>query len=872
MAVAIDGGSDAVTEVAQAVRCMSTTSDSTLKLLSALLGKDNRHDSPNEHLPTTMRKTCMNNAVPPRASNSKRPGSLRETEKASKIIRIHEELNKIPSELSSAKKLALATHTFNATLKTLSALSKDDSSQQMMGPKHNDDTPQRNPILANTSPNKRESSSVPDPKFKGTISKHHDGLQNLFTTIKCARTSLESLYDLRQQQDLSADDTQLELGNLILVAKLRKLHYIPQALSLARELDVGMKRRVKHEPNKIATGIECPDLDLEHTDVPSEHLLTWNTFDCGPNLLKLVADLKITGVQLLITSSVPDSVISALTPTFPYGPFRIIMRLHDTGVLDITGAAKHMTALSQALIESSENSKATEPSVILLLRLFSLEAKVQALVFSNRLGSAETKIWQQVSRFVKTCTESKCSPSRRIFLLYKACLDRIVSAFSSMDVRDSALKHKSMLPPSVSSHLIKLGKHAGLWAEALDLARLSSAPAVRTSTFDTLRNACEVAGISLQVVSLDAKEQLKDVVTFIEALKASSECTSSQEDELLCHLASLRKAAVHVIDLEARGSQTSKRFELAQTCVRACYTITRYVSSCLMAQHAPSVRRSAAVEQDRGSVLATNSSVCATALQTIKICSVALTHHFSDWSETEEAIASACSILKVVRQYHDAARKGPLGDTIASCFVQASNLFWSHYVASDSFSKCQEARDLLVQSINVLQELDLSMQIKGAMGKKLKRLASLYINNGELKSARDVFETLLKLHAASGTAQMVSELAAKWSLQRTWGGEKGDLASLSRSIRSYVKLSLRMAEDHFFDDAILPANIRIALMEKQLAEVLTLQVCPDSDCLIESLLKTSAGNSLLGDSIFSKAQSPLYGHAALMPPHRLRSV
>jgi separase len=819
----------------------STTTALTLRLLRALLGLDGPIDPASNPISKTS-NDATNSATAvkrvPAKTSSKSTKPVKSRGPAKVVIYT---IPQTSAPLSTnAQKLALATETFNKTLKSLSNAAR---SRKTAGAAPNN-TPvpnsypprlgqtQNSRPLHETSPNRRcEPPSV--QKLKQTLNVNA-GLPDpgLVTTAECALTALDCLRSL-EKTDNRAQDLQLERGSLILLESLNTLMLPDLAVQEIHKL----RARLDHKIRIGAGSSAFPQGTISRQRSHSSHAAVQTLcFDAMPNsedLCNLVISFQkqvLKTVSYLSPSAVGQPLIETLQLGCKHGPYNIILQSYKFNVLSREKASLHLQALAQVVCSfyCPTSRKAAggglSPETAFQLQLAALEIQTGSWNLTQPRLDLERSVWAPFNRIVKRFCQTSGTTKMEQYHRVRDGLQSLKRAMRTNSTT-ATLCDETELPGSVSEHIAKLAQDCGCHADSIYLLQRSLQASNDTQGLASIICRCNIATLRLQTFSDNPRAALAAVEEALASLKGSLKGSARELETMLLHGVRLRKAAVDTIWKLDKSVDFAPLVDI-QAKLRCCsikviFAVLNFVSRYI---GRPSVDPGASPEQMEcfyQKVRLARSIAETTMYNTLTAARSAVDNSASTWAETDLALNDCLALARILDQPREQIAELDTPQTTSSVFLKVSNIYWSQFLRSRETTG--DPADLLVllkNSIHVLEDRPEPERRVGFLEVKYEQMASVYVDLHKFDKAREALCVAIAIHVSSRPFQDVIKTASLHSMRCTWDSETSVIFAFGKTLTAFVKLHFSSHEVKqrgagFYDDETLSIDERIALLQRQ---------------------------------------------------------
>jgi separase len=848
-----------IDSVLRAVSSVDTCSTSTLKLLRALLGSD-------ETDVTHFEKTVVVGATDKR--QIRKGGTARLTKNGkpqidTKLIVL--ECPDVPIQcLPKSKQLALATTTFNKTLKNLGGAVKAKQSarinpsaslrsplKETQGRANDDSKPAAKKIASSS----RSKSTLPErPRNVPPLASAQADSCVLRMTVGCARASLQCLRKLRKEDTARKEaDIHLENGQLMLVSKLGSLGYLAEAieetLALRTALDHVLDNRRRSSTDKSYPGIspcysslaDC----IEFVDLGIDGKSTELLISFQAQVLKLIAADK--------KSQVDDECLRLLSPASAKSPCQMVLRSVDRGFLSREKAALHLRSLSQITLSIcpliSNGAEGTRPGpgsarTEFQMQCLALQFRCRWWHFAHHHPDFDKELWTPFKHSVVSLSRRAGQTQKADVMLVKSSLEQLLDLCKQLN---SASSNASSIRPNYAV-LNMLHSMVASVSSAEDASGLFNSLEGLCDDLHGLPAAihhCRLASTTLSDVTARSEFLTSRLDDALKSLEGPLRGTSTEMNELFVQASKIRKAAaVRLAAISESSGPTLLHSDcakdLARVFVKVIFSVLHFYARCLHPQNGsdsmtPS-KRSQSVQElataAHGSVRSALAAVHS-----------AIPKAFVDWKPCAEALADCLSIANLP---DDSASETTAADAVDECtpttFVRVSNIYWLRYLKQKEMgTNSHDLLSTLRHSIEILQSRSLSEKKLGFFAIKIEKTAALYIELKRLDEARQALASAADFYIKSGALSTAAQRSQHGTGRVMRGAIDSPEFALGRLLDAHAKLLLQNQTEtrskRFVDSTELGAVERGLLLERQFVALGQHRV-PE---ILRALLKEVAG-------------------------------
>lgn len=830
-----------VQTVLETTKSIDTCSASTLRLLRALLGFEDPLSDASEGKLTTK-------------SASQKPRSIKGAPKYEKNSHTRVDANftilncpEAPIQcLPRDKRLALATNTFNRTLKNLGDAVKR---KQSLSSKNSGVT--RSPLKerqgriasvarATSKPailNQRLPSKSPElHRQRAYSTPPSDDHPGYLATAECATTSLQCLRQLKATDSVTGEqERQLEQGALVLVAKLQGLGFVASAVQETLNIRTNLEHVLRRQQETSKNGTK------------QERYLSYNLLvDCvefaefGKDAMtfRLVTAFQAQVLQLIAVdekSSIDESLRQRLSPTNPKSPCHIALRGAELGWVSEEKAALQLHSLSQSLLSicsgpssgaSKKHTRHVCPTAQFQLQCLALQMRCHWWHFAHHQPDTDKEVWAPFHRFVVLLRRKAGQTTKVHFLMVKHCLDNLLDLVLSTQNESGSGIPTRQPSPIVITALQNMAEATGSTEDSLDLLNGLKSLCGNLSGVPAAVYQCKLANALLLDGASETRSIIPTLETAVNGLESPLRGTTTQLMSLLSQTSRLRKAAAMRLAAIDEHLPTTKSHDdshslltsiLMRTIFGALHFVVRYVSLKLQVEdHSDCALKSS--QTGRCSAVIARQSL-KSALAAVKSNVV---QEYVCWELCCAALADCLSISKVLlnEKCPTITNANVNTEEIPTTFVKVSNLFWSWYLKQKDLSaQTSDLVSALNRSIEALESRSPAEAMTAFLDVKCERAAVLYAELKQFDSARRVLSTAINAHIQVGTLSVVSRKALTQSSQQIWAEDDSSELRLGRVLSAHARLLLTCRPESsslsFFDKAELKPDERALVLEKQ---------------------------------------------------------
>lgn len=867
--------------VVETTKSIDTCTASTLRLLKALLGfsdgSPDGSESASATKPTEQKRTKTVGPSRPVKNSTKR------TDAKITILACPE----VPSQpLPRNKRLALATDTFNRTLKNLGDALK---AKQSHGYKKS--TAERSP-LKETQGRARAVSTISKPpapdryrqqrspellRDTGSCTPHFSESPCLIATAECARTSLRCLRQLKSEDAGNKElDTQLEQAALVLISKLQGLGLIVLAIEETLRLRKALDNALRSQPGGPRNGKKL----YENTDFSSlADCIEFSGCEAYPKAFGLITSFQSQVLQLIAVQKrtlTDKDILQRLNPARSGTPCYMVLFGAERGWISPEKAAIQLHSLSQSVLSfcplpATGASKLPlthgSPEAQFQLQCLALQMRCHWWNFANHQSDIDKEIWIPFHRFMLLLRQRVGKTTRAHFLLVKESLDELLSLLSKTWHEPKSQISGIRPTPSVISALQAIAEATGSTEDALYLIQILDNSTTDLSGLQAALYHCKLATAILLGSGSSNEACISTLEKVLGVLDNPLKGTATELSELLLQAARLRKAAVSRLTAinENRKStelEAQDRSYLSSACIRIIFgvlhMVVRYVDFKPRGGGVAGSPPTKYTQISQQSELVARHSV-RNALAGVQLC---LSHEPVGWERCMTALSDCLSVAeKLKEKSQDTSKTKSDTDGLSTAFVKVSNMYWSWYLKQKDMGACRsDLLRILRGSIEALEGRTSSEKKIGFLAIKCEKAAIMYMEAKQFQEARQVLATAIAAHIQAEVLSTATTRTFTESPRQIWGEADCPEFLLGRVLSGYARLLIKHQCDSssafFYDRPELKADERALLLERQFAALREISVPED----LHSRLKDVAQTVL---SLYTEDSHPL---------HRLRFI
>lgn len=699
-------------------------------------------------------------------------------------------------------------------------------------------------------------------------------MQETFTGLRaqaeCARIAFASLRSLQARAEFSkAPHLQLESGMSALIARLITLKIDDLAV---KELRI-LRRRL--ECSKKSANESAKEARSETSSEKLADMLKFSTPVTQGQCLILVVATQLQVLRILALRRDPNQIESALhylRIDAPCSPANLIQRQINPdspepctkAILQLESLAQTLTALcpnssSREDHKGSKIAKTLNPHCALEYHLLALQVRSQEWELSGHLADIDEEIIEPFAKCMAAFRRRSTSDVNVRYDTATKALDLVISTFGRLkEFHDEKLCF-------VYQTLADMALEAGQHSEAIQWMKKSKEGAALSSVSQTQLCTlyCRLATVHIRISNLFPCDGLLDSLeTASQCLEGNLQGQSTQLDDLLAAVASLRRSAFSVfqnLHRESDTARTSRKPDVENKCsniVLLCVRfLLRYIGSGFSRDG--SDRTTTRREQRLQLAGQTAYPIIESAATMARLSSKA---DLGCWTKLEGGLQDCVSIALSLEEANDSSKlPSPEKQQRVSPFVSLSNAYWFRYIyLRHNAGDIKASRRYLRTAIDLLTNRSSSEKVNGYLVTKLEKYGQLCETLRSYDEASQAYYNALRVEVESGRVSMAAKAADMKSIPGVLECD-GELECLFRIVLAYPRVAMKANDQGgkmqvFFDTAELNAGERGMLLEYQLIAALsTLPAQGSSSTLSREF--TSVGKTLL--SLYAEDTFPV---------------
>lgn len=819
-----------------------TTTAPTLKLLRALLGSDIRSNTES----SSKAEFGIEIDVSSRTSTKTKAQHARvgKPRTASKVA-IYTTPDVCPALLSTPQKLALATETFNKTLKTLSNAARSrhalhSVARQTPNPVASPsklDRAKSNGPLRECSPN-RQSKALPSKpsREKGHILEHLSEAE-FVATAECAQTSLNCLRDLRKE-DSKNQDLQLERGSLMLAGSLQALEIrelaVQELYTLWRQLDFRIAGSLNGSVNGRCNG-SGPDC---RSSGALPETIRFDNMPETADLCDLIVSFQrqvLKTCALLGSIAINQCMVNNLQLGSKHGPYATIVQGYKSNLLSSEKAAGHFQALSQILFTLCPMGRPAyppaagqgpTPKIVFDLQSKALEFRCSLWALDKSRIDLERNIWVPFRSIAARLYTDTAKPNANTFRHIQEVFHSLKSTLSSIVIGATG-GGEFNVPISIAEWLAKMAQDCDSPADSMYLLQRPLQASNNLGNIQSTIYHCDIAAVRLQNVLDKPSAAFTAADEALALLRGPMKGSAREMEDMLLHGVRLRKAAVDTLSAisksEALAPLVEIHVKLQLCCTRILFTFLSFVLRFIGPLPSMNSPDTYGGEHFLQKIRHAKSIAETTISNTLIIAKLFVDSSTPAWSETSIAIQDCITLASVLEEAEALIDRDGKHRSVSPTPLKVSNLYWSRYLrCRENGTAAKELLALLNSSTEVLQNRTGPERRLGFLAIKFERIAAHYSDAQRYVEAREALRHAISDQVTSKPFQDMVEHRTTVSLHRSWSDDRSTLFPLGRMLNSYAKLvglsqEVTKLDDEFYDNDTLSTDERAAILSKQLA-------------------------------------------------------
>ena len=675
-----------------------------------------------------------------------------------------------------------------------------------------------------------------------------------------------------------------------LIGKLLALGFDDIAL---RELRI-LKRRLEASkatsPGQGTAASADICKDEEKSDPKTETLgdmLRFRNISARGQLLSLIITTQLQVLKILASRRDPSATETALRHlklSVPHSPANLIrQQLSSDAPGSEERVARQLESLAHALIalcptnsveDDTPHAPASNisPNITFQIQVLALQIRATWWQISGHQSDIAREIVGPFARCLtilngrsKSTKAEKYEIANNAFETVKDCIERVKG------FREEVLCLTYQL-------LAEFAQESSQHSKAIHWVRKARecAPESAFSRAQLCNLKCRLTSLELQSPDSDPSDKLIIMLRdAAKSLEGDLQGESTELDELLLAVASLRRAAFSVFQGSYRSSTTKDKTAqpaLVYECRRIVLLCARFLVRYIGSGNSQEGNEKTVVRRDQRRRMAARF-----AIPTIE--SVAAMARLSADSEAEiwnpleiglqDCFRLASSIADPSTNEDRAASEE---NRASSLFLPISNVYWYRYQRlKQGPTDCKSCSKYLQLSIELIRNRPLCEKLAGSLPLKLEKFGRLCEDTQDYEKAADSYEEALRIELDSGLLRTASEAAAIQSTPNVFEPES-ELLPLSRKLSVYLRAALKARDQGsrrraFYDVDGLSASERGILLERQLVSLMSILSVQSPTPTIYSTLN-DIGVSLL--SIYEHNKFPVRRLRVVV--HLLRSL
>ena len=795
---------------------IATTTALTLNLLRAILGLGPEHPS---H--TTSQQTLQatgKNGARKQVPTAPKQKPKRPADRKPPTFEIYESPGPAVQPLQPQEMRKLATNTFNAVLRNLTAAAKTSKDEQTRNMAATPDRRIGGAPLQDCSPNRQ---MPPSPAKRQDSLPKLSGNTRADLTADCALSCLAALTGSAGAKSGEPDARTEELlnrGSLILIDKLVSLRLGRQAVEAIEFLKsrLTLEKQPRKGPDFITAETERGDIGtLCQISIDGD---SRTVFEAATSLQSQILRLALTEGMAAITSS----LVECLAPTNMAGPCGLILKGLETNHISKLKANQQLRTLAQTIINmcsDNQQQMTLQPhfNTIFELRAAALKIRAHALHLQSNTQDWVKDIWNLFARYLKKYMDTSAAHMTEAFEIAH-------TKYESLQILLDTVTGQSNPDYLVDDILGEMATQADLITEGLRHLRRLSAESPHRDDVSAALLACRIATLQLREKILDVPLLLSDLKQAVEALKNFPKNSMANIKDVVLHTTRLRRACSRFITrMETtveNGRQAQDSDKLLTSTMMAVYGIQNLLLSHLRSLGA--LKRKCTAANEEIDITRALISAAEKAYGITKgIAKLRQASSSQLWHETDSALQDALLMVEAIQKCPMLSELScETTGLLSSCQQDVSAIYWFW------FGKTQMEQDLGLdelqlasRSISALVSCSNQIQLTSQLPLKQQRFAILLARKGEFNKAKEILSSALKLLIQDGALNEAVEAALSRPSRQIWAESSLHVGMLGKALSSFVELSLQQSlketSTAFFDDCSLPPLHRATIIAKQ---------------------------------------------------------
>lgn len=667
-------------------------------------------------------------------------------------------------------------------------------------------------------------------------------LVGLQAQAECCRVAFAGLRLIQGQEGSPPiPHLQLESGMSALIGRLITLGFEDLAAKelriLKRRLEIALGDSVHH---KATTPIVPPSKNnaAEPKTDTLVDLLRFSRLKAEGPLLDLMVTTQLQTIKILVLkrdSSMIEAALQHLRLEIAHSPANMIQQQIKSDLPKSRDKAAHqLESLAQSLIamcpcsfsvedcKSSKSSKCLAPHAAFELQTLALQIRTVWWRISGHRIDLSRELINPFHQYLSDFNCRSMMDKRQKYEVAMSAFDYI-AGFS----RQSAGFHEAMLL-KVFQVFADLAQESSQYIEASRWIETSKSSArecglsqIRICILD-----CRLANNLIRASCSESRDHLlENLQVAARSLAGNLQGESSELDELLITIASLRRSAYSVVQ-GAHRQPKDDRTQLSSVHVEMCSDIIllcvkfllRYLG---MGSNKKEDGKTIAQREHRLGLAAQAARPVIESIAAIASLSARAT--LDDWSKLDKGLRN-CLALTMILKSAESDEKEPLADAKrghSSPFASISNAYWYRYShLKQSGADVKSLRGCLQLSIDSLKNASPCEKTLGRLSSKLEKYAQLCESLRDYGKATETYQEAIGCHVVDGLLTKAAETAVTRSMPNALE-ENGELGPLLRSLVAYPRAAIKASAqgcllNMFYDDDKLCDRERGVLLEQQL--------------------------------------------------------
>ncbi|KAK4457426.1 Separin [Cladorrhinum samala] len=759
--------------------------------------------------------------------------------------------------LSTREKASLATQVVNVTLKALSEAAKTSPAAAPPPPSMRSTDEDELVKVATTKNAIRRSMSAPmSPLQPRTINRQSTSPlspkharsppkpshnTNLLALVECSRVALTALRQISTTGKVTLPELQLESGMSALIQRLIALNLPEQAVKELRILKKRLEALASPAGGAKQSAKQAVQADPKSTAQAFSEIMDFSDVKLQGPALMLAITTQIQALRVLAMTKKPasvEAVIPHVRQEQGSSPVHLLLTAAQEKGADIAKLSRQIETVAQCLlaltpsVSSKDDTLAQEgrlsisPASALELQALGLEARLQWWGLAKHKGDVEKEIMLPLSRFLGAYIRRTTGDAKANYTICLRVFSRINQHIKSQGLKPSA---GSKLPlANIYQTLVVLSRDSQQISDAV-----SWATKLRACADPKVESVAKTCSLAAQLLSLQLRDHAKYVKDdsilneVVAVIQGPLRGDTTELDELLINICAVRKAAMQVLLVAAKGngegngsSLSSVTKELLETFIIQC---PRFCLRWLGKPPGPkgSTKDYLRYDQRRQLVLQSLQHILDSAFMIIKS---RLDQKNLPWELMDSILTDCVTLLEYTSS--QAASSSP-----TSPYVKISHFYYLQYnLLRNQSTDPKDAAPLraLRRSCECVKHRPSAEKEKAQLVLKLEQLSKLARTLGRGEEALGALQSIRTSLIDDGVLTTVAKALETASPSAIWTRDP-KAEALSRAL-----LSLSKMEHVWMDWTVdLPEAEQAAALEHRLRFILLSDVSKQADITLE---------------------------------------